>query len=130
MLKARLDGALDSLIQCVVTLPTAGGWNWVGFKVFSSLSHSVLLCICPCMEFAPGATGACTVPSAPSCVSEIQPSQTELGLQSQPGEADQAVQHRPGSLYTSDLNTLLLMPKGRKKKEKSSLKKTVKNLII
>lgn len=64
------------------------------------------------MEFGPGATDACTVSPAPLCISKVQPSQTELGLQSQTGGADLAM-HHPGSLYTSDLNTLLLMPKGR-----------------
>lgn len=72
------------------------------------------------MEFGPGATDACTVSPAPLCISKVQPSQTELGLQSQTGGADLAM-HHPGSLYTSDLNTLLLMPKGRKKKRKKQL---------
>jgi len=33
VLKARLDGALGSLICRVAALPTAGGWKWVGFKI-------------------------------------------------------------------------------------------------
>ena len=32
-LKARLDGALGSLIWWMAALPMAGGWHWVGFKV-------------------------------------------------------------------------------------------------
>ena len=41
--KVRLDGTLGSLIWWAVTLPTAGGWSWVGFIVPSNLSHSVIL---------------------------------------------------------------------------------------
>jgi len=37
--KARLDGALGSLIKWVATLPMTG--DWMGFKVPSSPSHSV-----------------------------------------------------------------------------------------
>ena len=33
-LKARLDGALDSLSWWGAALPMAGGWNWVGLKNF------------------------------------------------------------------------------------------------
>lgn len=29
----RLDGALDSLIKQLVTLPMSGGWNWMMPKV-------------------------------------------------------------------------------------------------
>jgi len=29
--KVRLDRALGSLIWCEMSLPMAGGWNWVGF---------------------------------------------------------------------------------------------------
>ena len=28
-LKARLDGAVSSLVWREVSLPTAGGWNWI-----------------------------------------------------------------------------------------------------
>jgi len=42
-LKARLDGALGSLIQWVAALLIAGGWNWVGFKVPPNPNHSVIL---------------------------------------------------------------------------------------
>jgi len=41
-LKAKLDGALGSLNCWVATLPVAGGWNKVIFKVPSNLSHSVI----------------------------------------------------------------------------------------
>ena len=39
--KARLDGALGSL-SCWMALPMAGGLDWVGFKVPSNKSHSVI----------------------------------------------------------------------------------------
>jgi len=42
-LKARLDGALGSLVWWVATLPMAGGWNRVIFKVLSNLSDSVVV---------------------------------------------------------------------------------------
>lgn len=38
-LKARLDGVLGSPIWCMAALPTAEGWNWVGFNIPSNLSH-------------------------------------------------------------------------------------------
>jgi len=41
--KARFDGALCSLIQWVAALPTAGGWSWMGFRVPSSPSHSMIM---------------------------------------------------------------------------------------
>jgi len=41
--KARLDGALGSLIWWVAALPMAGVWKWVGSKVPSNPSHSVTL---------------------------------------------------------------------------------------
>ena len=41
--KARLDGALGSVSWWGAALPMAGGWNWVTFKVPSSLSHSMIL---------------------------------------------------------------------------------------
>ena len=41
--KARLDGALGSLSWWGAALPMAGGWNWVGFKVLSNPSCSVIL---------------------------------------------------------------------------------------
>ena len=40
--KARLDGALGSLIWWVAALPMAEGWNWMIFKVPSNLSHSMI----------------------------------------------------------------------------------------
>jgi len=42
-LKARLDGALGSLIWWVAALLMAGGWNWMGFKVPSKPNHSMIL---------------------------------------------------------------------------------------
>ena len=42
-LKARLDGALGSLIQWVAALPMVWGWNWMDFKVSSNTNHSVVL---------------------------------------------------------------------------------------
>ena len=39
--KARLDGALSNLVQWEVSLPVAGGHNWMGFKVSSNPNHSV-----------------------------------------------------------------------------------------
>jgi len=47
--KARLDGTLGSLIWWVVTLPMAGGWNWMVFKIPSNLSRSVILRFCDSM---------------------------------------------------------------------------------
>ena len=41
--KARLDGALGSLVWWEVSLPMAGGWHWVVFKVPSNPNHSVTL---------------------------------------------------------------------------------------
>jgi len=43
VLKAKLDGAPGSLSCWVAALPTAQGWNWVGFKVPSNPNHSVIL---------------------------------------------------------------------------------------
>ena len=43
VLKARLDRALSRRIWWMATLPMVGGWNWVGFKVPSSLSCSMTL---------------------------------------------------------------------------------------
>jgi len=44
--KARLDGALGSLVQYqiwrLVALPVAGGWNLVIPEVPSNLSHSMI----------------------------------------------------------------------------------------
>ena len=37
------SGVLGSLTYRVVTMPTAGGWNWTGFEVLSNPSHSVIL---------------------------------------------------------------------------------------
>ena len=41
MLKAKLDGALGSLIWLGGNQPTAEGWNLVGFMVPSNPSHSM-----------------------------------------------------------------------------------------
>ena len=41
-LKARLDGALGSLIRWVTALPMEQGWGWVGFEVPSNPSRSVI----------------------------------------------------------------------------------------
>jgi len=40
-LKEGLDGALGSLSHWVA-LPMAGGWDWMGFKVSSNPSHSMI----------------------------------------------------------------------------------------
>ena len=40
--KARLDGALGILSWFVAALPTAGGWNWMIFKVPSNPNHSMI----------------------------------------------------------------------------------------
>ena len=40
---ARLDGALGNLVWWEVSLPMAGGWNWVIFKVPSNTNHSEIL---------------------------------------------------------------------------------------
>jgi len=37
--KARLDGALGSLVCWLVTLHIAGGWNWMGIVVLFSPGH-------------------------------------------------------------------------------------------
>jgi len=41
--KARPDGAVSNLVQREVSLPTAGGWNWVILKVPSNPNHSMIL---------------------------------------------------------------------------------------
>ena len=45
--KARLDGALGNMIQCLIewlaTLPVARGWNLVIFEVPSNPSHPMIL---------------------------------------------------------------------------------------
>ena len=41
--KARLDGALGNLVWWEVSLPMAGGWNWVIVKVPSNPNPSVIL---------------------------------------------------------------------------------------
>ena len=40
--KARLDGALGSLGWWGVSLPMAGGWNWMVCNVPSNTNHSVI----------------------------------------------------------------------------------------
>jgi len=42
-LKATLDGALGSLSCWVAALPTAEGWNWMGFVVPSNPNHPKIL---------------------------------------------------------------------------------------
>jgi len=42
VLQARLDGAVGSL-SWWGSQPMAGAWDWVGFKVPSDPSHSVIL---------------------------------------------------------------------------------------
>ena len=41
--KARLDVALGSLVCWLVTLHTAGGWNWMSIAVLFNPGHSVIL---------------------------------------------------------------------------------------
>ena len=41
--KARLDVALGSLVCWLVTLHTAGGWNWMSIVVLLNPGHSVTL---------------------------------------------------------------------------------------
>ena len=41
--EARLEGALGNLIWWVAALPISGSWNRMGFKIFSNLSHSMIL---------------------------------------------------------------------------------------
>ena len=42
--KARLDVALGSLGCWLVTLHTAGGWNWMSIEVLFNPGHSVIVC--------------------------------------------------------------------------------------
>ena len=41
--KARLDGAVSNLVKREVSLPIAGGWNYVILKVPSNPNHSTIL---------------------------------------------------------------------------------------
>jgi len=41
--KARLDGAVSNLVLREVSLPIAGGWNYMILKVPSSPNHSMIL---------------------------------------------------------------------------------------
>ena len=41
--KARLDVALGSLVWWLVTLHTAGGWNWMIIVVLFNPGHSMIL---------------------------------------------------------------------------------------
>ena len=41
--KARLDGAWSNLVWWRVSLPVAGGWDWMGFKVPSNPNRAVIL---------------------------------------------------------------------------------------
>jgi len=43
-LRARLDGAVSTLVYREVSLPIAGGWNYVILKVPSNPNHFMLLC--------------------------------------------------------------------------------------
>ena len=43
VVKASLDGALDSLILWAATLPRAGGWNWMILKVAFNPSQSMVV---------------------------------------------------------------------------------------
>ena len=47
VLKARLDGALGSLIWWVAAVTMTGVWNWVSFKILFNSNHSLLLCCTP-----------------------------------------------------------------------------------
>ena len=40
--KARLDVALGSLVCWLVTLHTAGGWNWMSIVVLLNPGHSMV----------------------------------------------------------------------------------------
>ena len=52
--KARLDGALSTLIWLEMSLPMAGGWTGWALKVSSIPKHSVIVC---CTTGQPGAAG-------------------------------------------------------------------------
>jgi len=41
--KTRLDGAVSNMGEREVSLPIAGGWDRVSFKVPSNPNHSVIL---------------------------------------------------------------------------------------
>ena len=41
--KARLDGTLSTLVWWKVSLPMAGAWNWMIYKVPPNPNHSVIL---------------------------------------------------------------------------------------
>ena len=41
--KARLDGAVSNLVWWQVSLPMAGGWNWMILKALSNTNHAVIL---------------------------------------------------------------------------------------
>ena len=41
--KVRLDGALSTLGWWKGSLPMAGGWNWMAYKVPSNPKHSMIL---------------------------------------------------------------------------------------
>ena len=43
VLKARLDGALGSLVCWLATLHIAGGWNWMIIVVLFNPGHSMIL---------------------------------------------------------------------------------------
>jgi len=42
VLKARLDGALCSLIWWMATLPAVWTWNWISFKVSSNPRYCII----------------------------------------------------------------------------------------
>ena len=41
--EVRFDGAWSNLVQWKVSLPVAGGWNWVRFQLPSNTNHSRIL---------------------------------------------------------------------------------------
>ena len=43
VLRGRVNEALGNLVWWEVSLPMAGGWNWMSFKVPSNPNHSVIL---------------------------------------------------------------------------------------
>jgi len=49
--KARLDGALSTLLWWKGSLPMAGGWDWVIYKGPSDPNHSVTLYYNSTMKF-------------------------------------------------------------------------------
>jgi len=52
MFKARLNGALSNLISWKVSLPVAGGWNDIIYKVSSNPNHSMICYMLKWMPFS------------------------------------------------------------------------------